>query len=419
MRVLMLSQFYPPTLGGEEQHVRALSAALAARGHTTAVATLWRAGLPEVETEGNVTVYRLRGVAQRVPWAYQETDRRHTPPIPDPELVWRLRTIVMRERPHIVHAHNWLVHSFLPLKSMSRGKLVLTVHDYSVICAKKRLMYEHAPCDGPGMVKCLRCCGAHYGPLKGTPIVAANWLMSLEERRAVDWYLPVSQAVADGNRLPESPRGSADRNTILEFVTLASPVAPRAGARIETIWVLLCDARQRSLPARERGSKHGNRCCSRSFWGCRSPRGSADRNQSRPGRNRWSEVAPRAGARIETRQADILEHKHMSLPARERGSKLGFGWASDRPRSSLPARERGSKLLEVDVVGDNGEVAPRAGARIETLSRVHRFGHHNVAPRAGARIETSRDQGVIDGLNVAPRAGARIETSCLASLSCR
>jgi glycosyltransferase involved in cell wall biosynthesis len=36
------------------------------------------------------------------------------------------------------------------------------------------------------------------------PIAAANWAMSLEERRAVDWYLPVSQAVAEGNRLPMS-----------------------------------------------------------------------------------------------------------------------------------------------------------------------------------------------------------------------
>lgn len=200
----MLSQFYPPTLGGEEQHVHALSTSLAARGHSTSVATLWRPGLPEIETDKGVTVYRIRGVAQRIPWAYQESDRRHTPPVPDPELAWHLRTVVMRERPDIVHAHNWMVHSFLPLKSMSRSKLVLTLHDYSLICAQKRLMYEHTPCSGPGAIKCLRCCGAHYGTLKGMPIAAANWVMSLEERRSVDWFLAVSQAVADRNRLPVS-----------------------------------------------------------------------------------------------------------------------------------------------------------------------------------------------------------------------
>ena len=82
MRILMLSQFYPPVLGGEEQHVRALSAALAARGHEVAVATLWRKGLPEIEQEGRVRVYRERGTLQRLPWLYQETERQHTPPLP-------------------------------------------------------------------------------------------------------------------------------------------------------------------------------------------------------------------------------------------------------------------------------------------------------------------------------------------------
>src|SRR5690242_20326627 len=116
MRVLMLSQFYPPTLGGEEQHVQALGKALAARGHSVAVATLGQRGLPEREQDGAVRVYRLQGAAQRIPWLYQESVRRHTPPAPDPELTWRLRRVLAEERPAIVHAHNWLVHSFLPLK---------------------------------------------------------------------------------------------------------------------------------------------------------------------------------------------------------------------------------------------------------------------------------------------------------------
>ena len=34
---------------------------------------------------------------------------------PDPETVVDLQRVLRRERPQIVHAHNWIVHSYLPL----------------------------------------------------------------------------------------------------------------------------------------------------------------------------------------------------------------------------------------------------------------------------------------------------------------
>ena len=39
MRILMLAQFYPPDIGGEERHVRNLAIALSARGHYVEVLT--------------------------------------------------------------------------------------------------------------------------------------------------------------------------------------------------------------------------------------------------------------------------------------------------------------------------------------------------------------------------------------------
>jgi glycosyltransferase involved in cell wall biosynthesis len=201
MRILMLSQFYPPVPGGEEQHVRALSAALAARGHTVAVATQWQRGLPEIEQEGPVRVYRERGTVQRLPWLYQDAERHHTPPLPDPEMTWALRRVLARERPQIVHAHNWLIHSYLPLHRPGAARLVLTLHDYSLLCAKKRLMYEGLPCSGPAPATCLRCATAHYGRLKGTPTVLATMAMRQAEHALVRHFVPVSQAVADGNAL--------------------------------------------------------------------------------------------------------------------------------------------------------------------------------------------------------------------------
>lgn len=203
MRILMLAQFYPPTVGGEEQHVHDLSHALAERGHRVAVATLWHPGLAEFELDGGVAVYRLRGLAQRATWLYKDGERRHAPPLPDPETTWGLREVLEREQPQIVHAHNWLIHSYLPLEPLHAARLVISLHDYSLVCVQKRLMRFDAPCDGPGLRKCLECAAHHYGKAKGGVTYLGNLAMSAWERRAVDLFLPVSKAVAEGNRLDE------------------------------------------------------------------------------------------------------------------------------------------------------------------------------------------------------------------------
>lgn len=206
-RILMLTQFYPPFLGGEERFVEALSVQLAARGYSVAVATLWREGLPTYAIEGGVRVYRLRGTVQRADWLFSDTERPHMPPFPDPEMVLALREVVHAEAPEIVHAHNWLVHSFLPLKAWSRAKLVLHLHDYSLACAKKKLIYlkQHGdPCQGPRLTKCLGCGADHYGAAKGTPTVLANFAMGAVERRLVDRFVAISRATAAGNGLVDS-----------------------------------------------------------------------------------------------------------------------------------------------------------------------------------------------------------------------
>jgi glycosyltransferase involved in cell wall biosynthesis len=203
MRILMLAQFYPPIIGGEERHVRNLSAALVARGHDVAVATLWHEGMAEIEIDdGGVRIYRIRGTLQRVEGLFSETGRKHAPPFPDPELMWALRGVIKREQPDIVHAHNWMVHSFQPIKRWSGAALVMTLHDYSLACAQKRLMYKDVTlCSGPEVKKCLTCATAHYGLVKGGPTVVGNWAMGLHKRAAVDMFLPVSEAVAVGNNL--------------------------------------------------------------------------------------------------------------------------------------------------------------------------------------------------------------------------
>ncbi len=201
MRILMLSQFYSPIIGGEERIVQDLSVELAQRGHEVTVATLWHEGFKEYEIDQGVQIFRIRSTAQRAAWLYREPERRHAPPWPDPETTWGLRRVVAQVQPEIVHAHNWLIYSFLPLKWQSRPRLVLTLHDYSLVCAKRRLIYRDTVCSGPGFTKCLACSKEHYGLLKGVPTTVGHRVMNIAERAAVDMYLPISNAVAIGNGL--------------------------------------------------------------------------------------------------------------------------------------------------------------------------------------------------------------------------
>jgi glycosyltransferase involved in cell wall biosynthesis len=200
----MLAQFYPPSIGGEERHVRNLSIELAARGHDVTLATLWHQGLEEYEIDQGVRIYRIRAAVQRMSILFSEQSRQHAPPFPDPEALGALQRIIQRERPEIVHAHNWIVHSFVPLKCWSKARLIVTLHDYSLVCVQKRLIHQNTVCSGPALIKCIGCASKFYGPAKGIPSLLANRMWGQIERQCVDMFLPVSQAVADGTQLARS-----------------------------------------------------------------------------------------------------------------------------------------------------------------------------------------------------------------------
>ncbi len=201
MRILMLSQFYPPIIGGGAIHARSLSVELAARGHEVAVATLLHRGQAEFERDQGVRVYRIRCSLQRVPGIFSDSGRQYAPPFPDPEAMLALRRIIRQEKPEIVHAHNWLVYSFLPLKASSGARLVVTLHNHGLLCVKTTLLYRDAACTGPGPLKCLGCAAHHYGLAKGIPTIISHRVINLARRGLVDMFLPVSRAVAVGNQL--------------------------------------------------------------------------------------------------------------------------------------------------------------------------------------------------------------------------
>jgi glycosyltransferase involved in cell wall biosynthesis len=193
VRVLMLAQSYAPVVGGEERIVEDLSVELARRGHEVAVATL-RQPIGEPPQRDGVAVHVVRSGIEKLG---SDPERNYAPPGPDPVTVRDLRRVVAEFRPEVVHGHNWLYDSYLPLDREGGPALVLSLHDYSLVCLTKRFFLDGQMCSGPAAAKCLRHSLDYYGAAKGTVVAAAMRVAEPWARRRADMMLPVSAAVRD------------------------------------------------------------------------------------------------------------------------------------------------------------------------------------------------------------------------------
>jgi glycosyltransferase involved in cell wall biosynthesis len=158
-----------------------------------------------MESHDGVEIVRVRSSAQRLGALFADPNRQSAPPIPDPELVIGLERVVRRVRPELMHAHNWIVHSALPLALSKRAPLVLSLHDFSLVCATKVLLRRGVNCSGPAPLKCLACAASHYGAVKGAITTISNAVGAVVERRAISGFIPVSNAVMEGNDLGALP----------------------------------------------------------------------------------------------------------------------------------------------------------------------------------------------------------------------
>src|ERR1700710_2003354 len=94
MRILLISDSYPPLIGGATRAAQQLALAMTGRGHEVEVVTVWQPDLPAFEFDGPVPVHRVRSLTHRIPGLSADPYRLASPPYPDPELVWRIRRIV-------------------------------------------------------------------------------------------------------------------------------------------------------------------------------------------------------------------------------------------------------------------------------------------------------------------------------------
>ena len=205
MRILWLSDFYPPYIGGLERHVQMVAGELAAREHQVSVATIWHEAAPGFEQDNGVKVYRLKGLTQRAPYLSSDAKRGFHPTAPDPFIIKGLLKIIDGESPQIVIASGWILYSYLPIKARSNARLLVRHHDYAFICPKRTLFIKDSVCAGPGLVKCYPCTADHYGLIKGTAITTSFRFFS-QFHGLVDRHLPISHFVAEAiglsGRLP-------------------------------------------------------------------------------------------------------------------------------------------------------------------------------------------------------------------------
>src|SRR5215469_2819323 len=150
MRLIELTDLYPPAIGGIERFVALLSDGLASRGHEVHVVTSAIAGAPAAETSDGVTVHRFPLLYQKLaPGLSQDAARPFHPPAPDPLFRRLLAGVVQEVKPDVIHAHSWSVFSCLA-RAFPRTPVMVTAHDCSLICAKMSLVHRSGTsCPGP------------------------------------------------------------------------------------------------------------------------------------------------------------------------------------------------------------------------------------------------------------------------------
>ena len=198
----MVSQFYPPVAGGQEQHVRNLAHALVERGHSVEVVTIAVDGPGGTTLDGSVPVHRIRTTAQHLPRLYSDPARPHAMPIVDPGFRSAIERLLAAGHFDIVHAHDWSIGSAIGPARRAGVPVVLTQHDYSHVCATKRLMRGDDVCPGPSPIACVRCASSWHGPVVGPGVALANALGRRTRTKHVAAFVPVSSVVALSTRLP-------------------------------------------------------------------------------------------------------------------------------------------------------------------------------------------------------------------------
>lgn len=205
MRILHLANLYAPLIGGLERSIATSSEELIRRGHEVTVLTLATPAAPAAsETIRGVEV--LRVPATPLPGVHQDPRKPFHPTAPDP-VTTRAIGKALRAQPYdVVHSHDWLMYSYLPLHRGRTGRPHLhTAHDYGLACARKTLV---PGCPGPRLSRCLPCASQQYGRARAAVLTTA---LRSHRHRGIDLVTAISSSVADALRTARLPASTPVR----------------------------------------------------------------------------------------------------------------------------------------------------------------------------------------------------------------
>lgn len=223
MRLLLVTDTFPPFIGGAQRQFRMLARELSARGHVVHVATAWQVGMPSVEKDEGVTIHRVRQLRTAIPGLNRDRGQRHQPPFPDPIVVYGLRNLIKNTRPDLVYSYGWSAFSCAAALIGKNIPLCISARDYGYFCATRTMLHRDRACSGPAPFKCAACAGRYYGVPKGWLAVLGVYLSRQLLRRKLSALQSVSTYMQEVMRR-EFLRGEArgDRSTDVPQVVIPS-----------------------------------------------------------------------------------------------------------------------------------------------------------------------------------------------------
>lgn len=159
----MLIDLYQRGVGGGATHVQALTEELQKMGHVVTICTIGSKSLPEFEENNGVKIYRFKGFFEKMPFLFSDADKMWHPPTRDWLLTRKLEEIIKKVKPDVIHAHDFVLYSILPVKKKFNIPLVVTLHNYCFFCPSFMLRKN---CKIPLTKNCIRCAKWQYGFLK-------------------------------------------------------------------------------------------------------------------------------------------------------------------------------------------------------------------------------------------------------------
>ncbi|MFI1992224.1 glycosyltransferase family 4 protein [Actinoplanes sp. NPDC020271] len=204
MKILHLSNLYTPVIGGLERSIATSSAELVRRGHDVTVLTLAIPETQDQETIDGVRVQRVRSVANTlVPGLNEDPRKPFHPTTPDPLTTAAIARLLRAEHFDVVHSHDWLMYSYLPLRRTRFGRPhVHTAHDFGLACVRKTFARNGRPCSGPSLIRCVSCASVQYGGPRSLALTAG---LHAHRHRGIDALTAISTSVAralDQAKLP-------------------------------------------------------------------------------------------------------------------------------------------------------------------------------------------------------------------------